>query len=394
MRNWGTIVLGVVATSAALIPIWHYKFKSDDAFLNRCRELRNAEDWNELRAVAADWISTTSRPGDAWMFLADAQAQSGDPLQAIQSLLSVPEDNPKAFEALIIACNMQFDQLNRPLDGVETLHRMIRMRPSSISSRQRLIFFYAVTLQRSLMLSAIYDAIDAGAEPPDAYVYLMLSDHLSFTNGFAANTEWMASDPDNVVFQAARVIQAIDDIESRDDTDRTVVSRYLDTIGDLRKKHPENQTLLRFAFERAVIEFDLARAEELAEEVSADTQDSVLLRLMGWLAFQQGDFERSEDLLSRSIDVFPLDWHTWHELAACRRRLKNPEGAKMAEEAALFGKAIHKEIRQLEDASRIPTEALMRLLSYATQCGDKRITAVLTHRLVTLGQTSAKGQEE
>ncbi|MEQ9411125.1 MAG: hypothetical protein RIK87_25660 [Fuerstiella sp.] len=384
-RLMGVIGVAVLLLGGlSLVPLLTW---SDEQYRARCRELSDAEQWDQLQKVAADWVSAASMPDEAYIYLADAQLNSGQPLLAIENLLRVPPQSHRSFAALITACNLQFGPVNRPLDGVRTLELMIQQRPSSISSHQRLIFFYAVTLQRNRMLAAIYDAIRAGAEPPDAYGYLILADHLSFSNGFTKNSEWLKSDPEAEVFQAARIVQLIDQVKSSEDPAAgAALERYVESFEQLRQKYPENLVLLRSAIERAAENYDIEQVESLLNQVPAGTTDSVILRHQGWLKFQQDQFQDARRLLEQSLSEHALDWHAWHELAACHRRLGNLTEAEEASEIAITGKALRKELLQLEDAAAVSADLLARIGRYAESCGEQRVSAAIHRRLYAMGQ--------
>lgn len=384
---WGMFAVAAVLTLTAIVLMLNYLTWTDEQYRERCRSLSDAEQWDDLEELATKWAASSSMPDEALINLADAQLNSGKPLQAVESLLQVPRRSRRSFAALITACNLQFGPLNRPLEGVNTLKRMISQKPSSISSHQRLIFFYAVTLQREKMLKAIYDAIQLRAEPPDAYSYLMLADHLSFTNGFARNTEWLNENPGTEVFEVARIVQLIDQVQTSEHADQAAgLDRFFETFQQLRRKYPRNPVLLRFGLEQATREFDVDQVAELLRQAPARTEDSVILRNRGWLKFQQGEFEAALKQFQASLQQHALDWNTWHQLAACHRRLGDLENAEEAAARALTGKALRKELMQLENAAAISADLLARIGRYAEDCGENRVSSAIHHRLFAMGQ--------
>lgn len=384
---WGKFAVAAVLTLTVIVLMVNYLTWTDEQYRERCRSLSDAEQWDDLEELATEWAASSSMPDEALINLADAQLNSGKPLKAVESLLQVPRRSRRSFAALITACNLQFGPLNRPLEGVDTLKRMISQKPSSISSHQRLIFFYAVTLQREKMLKAIYDAIQLRAEPPDAYSYLMLADHLSFTNGFARNTEWLNENPGTEVFEVARIVQLIDQVQTSENADQAAgLDRFFATFQQLRRKYPRNLVLLRFGLEQATREFDVDEVAQLLRQAPARTEDSVILRYRGWLKFQQGDFEAALKQFQASLQQHALDWNTWHQLAACHRRLGDLENAEEAAARALTGKALRKELMQLENAAAISADLLARIGRYAEDCGENRVSSAIHHRLFAMGQ--------
>lgn len=372
------ILVSVIGVSVFL---WTQQ-KSDQQFLESCQKLDDQEAWQELKNEASLWIAQADQPDEALTFMAEAEYQLGRPEEAVKNLLQVPRGSKRRFRSFIAASGIQFSELNQPLAGIETLKRMIKMRPSSTTSHQRLIFFYAVTLQRELMLAAIEDAIASNAEPPDAYVYLLLAGKLSFSNGFAKNSEWLRSDPKSELFRAARIIQLLDSVKTSESQQRQrATQEYWKVFHDLRDEYPENIVLAIYEIEQAAEEFDLDRVRSLMDEIPESRLDPVLLKWKGWLELESSQPQIAEGLLLRSIEGFRLDWRVWHDLASCRRRLGDLNGAEQAEQIARVGKELRKEVLQLKNAALIESKTLEKLASYAASCGDNRIALAILKRL-------------
>lgn len=364
---------------------------SDTEFRELCEQLVEQEDWAQLKTAATTWKKSTEIVDEPITFLAEAEYQSGNPETAVQHLLSVPRGNRRSFSSLIAASEIQFEQLNRPLDGVSTLERMIEQRPWSTTSHQRLIFFYAITLQREKMLAAIDRAISMKAEPPDAYVYLLLAGKLSFSNGFAKNSQWLKTSPESELFQVARVIQLLDSVKTSDnEATVSTLPQYRSTFDALRKKYPQNIALLTYAVEEAAAEFDIEAVADLLSRVAEKADDSVLLKWRGWLHLQNGQDEEALAALLQSIEKFALDWRTWHDLAACYRKLGQLDEAARTQQIATVGKQLRKEVLQLKNAALISPETLEKLASYAASCGEDRVAVAILLRLRG-GQTPEAG---
>lgn len=380
-KNRIVIAVVVFATGVSIVFL-SLRGRSADSYEQECRQLADSEQWEQLIHAAQDWLDTHADSDEALIYLAEGQFQSGQPEKAIENLLRIPGRSPKSYAALITACNLQFGPVNRPLDGVETLKIMAVQKPSSVTVRRRLIFFYAVTFQRRAMLDAIYDAIAHRSEPSDAYAYLLIADHLSFTNGFSKNSEWLESDPESELFQVARMVHLIRNVSvAENPAVREKLPDYLKTFEEMRRRYPQNLTLLEAALERAIDDYDVERVEALVADIPPNTDDSVLLRQMAWLRFQQEKFEAAKELLEDSLAQHRLDWHTWHELAACRRRLGDADGAAKASEIAIQGKALRKSVMQLDDTTGLSREMLQEIAEYAENCGEWRVNTAILARL-------------
>ena len=125
----------------------------------------------------------------------------------MDALARVPDSSPKAIPALLFASELQLGDANRPLDVVQTVNRLLNLSPQSITARQRIIFFHAITLQHEEMLRSIREAISMASEPPEVYVYLVIASDLRFSNGFTLTDRWIQSDPENDLLVIARAVQ-------------------------------------------------------------------------------------------------------------------------------------------------------------------------------------------
>lgn len=399
--KWLKALIVVVLIGGGAFGIAHIRGeaggKPDAEFQSECEHLYEEENWEELNQLANDWLQqpdlTLSGRAEALLFAADAELQSGNGSRAVEHLLSVPKSHPKAYQSMLAACNLQFGELNQPQKGVETLKLMLAENPNSIGSWQRLIFFYAMTLQRQKMIDAIFESIRTRSDPPDAYAYLAMADSLSFTNGFEKNSNWLRSDPTNEVFQSARVIHLIDSLKSRgfdkksEDRAGPALKKYFQVFNELRQKHPSSIVLLRYEIKQAIEEFDVEKVEQLLSEIPNSNNDSVLFRYKGWLKFQQNDFDAARNLFLQSIEEFPLDWKSWNELASCYRRLGNLEKSKEAMEVALLGKAIRKEVMQLDNTAKITTPQLKKIQEYAALAGAPMVSERIRIRVDLQQQT-------
>lgn len=376
------MILGGVALTVGVAAIFLLAGKSDEEYLKECEKALDGKNWERLQQVASDWKSQSADSGNAMTFLADAKLHLGMPEEAVEELLRIPKGSRQRYRGLIAAAEIQFGQLNRPLEGIDTLERITEIRPTSSTAHQRIIFFYGVTLQRAKMLEAINKAIDSRAEPPDAYVYLLLAGKLSFSNGFEKNSEWLAGNPDNEIFEVARMIQLIDSVTlSENPTTQKSLPAYWDAFDQLRKKYPDNLALASFEAEKAAKDFALDRMDKILTSIPEEKYDGVLLKWRGWLALQRGNLKAALEMLEKSLDDSRLDWRVWHDLSRCRRRLGDLDGAEQAEQIALVGKQLHKDVLQLPNAGAIQSETLKTLASYAASCGDDRVALAIMLRL-------------
>jgi tetratricopeptide (TPR) repeat protein len=366
------------------------RIRLNAASLAACKAAVAAQDWKTLQQQAEAWLQRSPDDDDAWLMLGEGLSQQGDPLGAAEALCRVSDRSRKVYAALLVASDLQFGEGNRPLDGVRTLQRLIKLRPDSITARQRLLYYYAVTHQRELLLAGIKDAIAHQSEPPDVYVYLLLADHLGFTNGLPKLVKWYQSNPDSeelrvaVILQRNQMIEDSADPSSEAPAEREARDKEFNAV---LSAYPSNHALFRYRCERLIKDFDFVQLGLLLEKAPPGLDsDSLTWRYRGWHAAQTGDFSNAAQCLRRSIELFGMDWHTWQELANVERRLGHLDEAENAAKTALEGKELRKVVVQLPDVRSASGELLKRIGRYAERTGQVEVAAEIDLRLNVWGQ--------
>lgn len=369
---------------------WHQVHRRDeiDRLGKACRTAFAAKEWTELEQNARKWLAWDPLAADALLYLGECRIQQHDPEGAVQALLTIPDSSRKSHPALLIATDLLLGTLNRPDEGVAALKRLIRLKPNSTAARQRLIYFYGVTLQREQFLQAITEAMHAQAEPPEAYVYLMIADHITFSNGFEQAEKWLKSDPTSETLRIARLLQLLDRIDTADSPAPDALKTNAEKqFADLVREFPRNMALYRYRLERAARDFDLPEMESLLAAVppGAD-EDSIVWRHRGWYQLQTNHGDDAERSLRQSLNLFPLDWHTWNDLANALRRQGKTEEAEQVAKTALEGKELRKELVQLPNANDLSVPHLLKIGRYADLVGATDVAEQIRLRIGVMGQ--------
>lgn len=350
----------------------------------QCSDLAAKQDWKSLEEAASEWLELDSSTAEVWLNLAEALEKQGRLAESVECLLSVPRSSPKAKPALLYASEMQLGEARQPSKGIETLRELREIAPAVELVRKQLISLYAMTLQRQKMIDEIYDAFQYHVEPPESYVYLMIADHLSFTNGFQMNTQWFAAEPESELFAVARSVQLVDTLRKLEKTTPETEQQRISAEADLGKlfaKYPANEALRNFLIEDAILKEDVSLVGTMLADLPENTvEDSLLWRFRGWHAMMTQQYPEAEEFYKKSIAQMPLDWHAWHELAAVLRRQAKLDEAESAAQIALTGKELRKECLTLPDASRAPPDLLHRIYLYAVTAGDQRAAKALKYR--------------
>lgn len=356
------------------------------AFAKQCRQLREKADWQQLAQVSKKWQEWDQQSADAILFRAEAAQGQNELADAADLLTQVPENSPKRIPALMSRTTLLMWQLNRPLDGVQTCQQVLELDPRVFLAHQRLIFFYAFTLQNELMLRQIRQSLELGCEPIDAYSYLIMADELTLTNGFEVNNQWLNSNLDQEEFLVARTIyrwkllqlEAFPNAKTLQDIElaETLLSRY-------RERFPKNASLIGFLLDKAMATGDLDQFESLLAVYPSQT-DSRYWRYRGWWLAARDEIEESESAYRESLKIFPLSPTVRHELAGVLRRRQRFEEVAELERLVVLGKQLKEKILKLPDVQKLNSEILREFRDYAQQCGDPLTATSINRRLLKI----------
>jgi tetratricopeptide (TPR) repeat protein len=396
-RRWGYwIVAGVLLTvSAVAIPVglarydsWRVQRSKD--FARNCRKLRQAQDWQQLAAVADEWRAWDTHNADAILFRAEAAQGTSDFPLAADLLHLVPAKSPKRLAALIERTTLLFGPLNQPLEGVRACREVLELEPRAFAIHQRLIQFYAFTLQQEELLRQIYQAIELGCEPVEAYVYLMLADVLTFQNGFEVTNRWLAPDTTQETFLVARTIHlwkhlSMEASPSDDTKEKLRLAEQF--LHEYLEKYPQNLAVLTFFANLGLNNGDVEQVGQLLRRFpDAGHQDGRYWRFKGWLHAALDEYEQAETAYRESLRIYPFSWSVRHELADIVRRKRDfPQVARL-QELALSGKELRQQLMEIPDARSVPNPLLVRIRDYARRCGDDFVADALAKRLSQLHQ--------
>lgn len=374
-----------MAASIAVQPVyswWHQR--RSRAFKLACSVAVRDKDWNKLEALADRWVQWDPANGDGWVYLAEAAAQMGQVERAVEALGRVSNSYSGALEALALRGEMQFGDLNRPYDAVATWKRMLEINRRADVARQRLIYFYSMTFQRSAMLAEIRTAMELECEPPEAYAYFVLANELNFTDGMSVVSKWRDHYPDDETLEVAHAIYVAKYAASGGLPifgQSTVASGDLTPIDACLKKYPANLEVLAFHLEYAIYDGNEPRVLELLQQCPAAAEnDPRFWRYRAWYLASQEQFEEAEKALRKSLELFPADWQTWLLLGNVLRRLGRPEAAEAAD-IALMGKQLKRELFELPNARSLNKQLGEQVYRYLKRTGPDWVWQSLERRL-------------
>jgi len=370
-------------TSPFVYRYWVRKQTAD--YKSRCTAATKARQWKELLEVSSAWRRWSPKDDDALMFIAQGAAESEQLEAAVEALGQVANTYRGALEALATRAEIQQEGLNRPFDAEATWLRMLEINPLADLPRQRLIFFYAMTLQRQKLIAQIEAAIRLGCEPPEAYVYLIMKDSLSFSDGVPLTTRWRMTYPDSEVLAGAQAVYVAKQTEQEKVAAfaSQTTSPDADAIVDkCLEKYPGNLEALMVKLDRAIFEGDPQRVLGLMQTAPKEAEeDCRFWRAKGWLLATNGRPEEAARSLRRAIELNPFDWQARWIFADVLRRLGKNEDADRVAQLAMQGKLLQRKILARPSARDIDEELLAEMHSYMRETSPPWILAAFESRL-------------
>lgn len=341
--------------------------------------------WDDLDTVATGWVEWDTENADAWLFLAEAAIRKDDYARAVTCLGMLSDEDPKVIPALIERVRICFEHLNQPLEAVATCERILRIEPRASRAHSRLIFFYAMSLQRRELVRSVRRAIEACAEPPDAYVYLFGADWLLFSNALTVNSHWLESHPE---FEPFLVAQAalVASMAPGDKTDpfaseslqggsETLMNEYL-------LRFPDNLEVLAFHLKKHADAGDLDELAELLSRAPVDAEnDNRFWRYKGVYHAERGELEEAAEAFRNALKCHCYDWQARHRLSVVLRLSRRPDEAERQAQLAEQGKEIEREIKNLKSVQAASKELLGKMADYALAGGDGEVAEALNLRL-------------
>lgn len=376
------------------------KYARVQSLSQSCREALDAGDWGRVEDLAARWRFWDRSTAAPLVYLAEAASQTKQYDQAVAWLGELPDDDPMTPAALVSRSSILFEALNQPVEGAATLERALKIQPKITEAWRRLIYFYAFTLQRHRMVECAYAAIHHDCDLPETYVYLMLSDCLSFANAYEQNTKWLRGNPDAELFQVARALYRIKtkalDVESEAQTDGPSdadgTPYHQKIIAEHLRTYPGNLELVAYAVERAMTKGDVEEVARLLSLAPAESaQDNRFWRCQGWLHGIRGELKAAEACYQKALALVPYDHRSRHFLASIERRLKRLDLVKPLEDLSFEGKQLRTDLLRMPTIDKVPVPMLKRMSAHARRCGDDTAAnklAVQVQRLEAAENTS------
>lgn len=349
-----------------------------------CKAAIEVKDWQTLERESSAWLRYDPEADDALIFLAEAAVQQDDAERAVDCLGRVNDQYQGALAALSVRAEIQLADLAKPWDAEASWERMLRINPLATVAHQRLIYLYAMTLQKDKLLAAIKRAIEVGSEPPEAYSYLLLSNSLNFSDGLKKTTRWLRKNPGDPVLEVAQALfaakQSLDN-ELATSGEASVIPGDRGLLLKCLEKYPRNRELIAFELDYAIFNGDEDRVVELLSLGAENAeQDARFWGARGWLLERRNQLPEAVEALSWAVELDPFRWQSRWLLADVYRKLGQAEQARVQSEISLLGKELQFQLLERPTARDITPELVERISDYLQRLQQKQVWQALNRR--------------
>lgn len=383
----GLLTLILLASGAiAIKPTYNWWHARQSRYYdNACEEAAHTESWEYLESISRQWVEWDPGASKGWVHLADALLRQGDVQGAVDALDRIDDRYPGALDALAIRGDILFSDLNQPYAAMENWERMLRINDAATVARQRMIYFYAITMQREKMRQEIFRAIELEGEPPEAYTYLYLAYDINFSDGLRLTRKWLESYPDDETLQVASAVYLA---TFQTDNSLSIMETSPVAAGDqsavnrLRNIYPDNIELLSFFLAKAVYEGNQADVLNILKDAPSSAEaDPRFWSARGWYLLEQEQFEDAAKALRTALSLNPFDWKSRNLLSSVLRQLNQPEEAAEESRLSLIGKELNQELFELPNARLIGNDLAQRIYDFSLEIGAEEMHRGLERRL-------------
>ncbi len=383
-----TLILWVIGIAAVACTVGGYQWLANRRFQEHVSAARFAVavgDWMEAEKHATAWTKAAPQDTEAWIALAEATRQLRQFDRTADCLGRVADSDPQAVKLLTLRGDLVLSELRQPFLAIENWQRILRIAPETSVAHQRLIYLYAITQQRTAMVSQIRTAVKLGCESSEAYLYLLISSNLQFSDGYLRVSEWRKTLPDNEILEVAQAIYAAKLPQSKSlrlfgETRLTADAKEL--LSQCQVKYPRNAEILAILADRAVTGGDIDFLRQLLSEVPPELkEDSRFWRFRGWLALAEKRTTEAIAAYEQALQLHPFDWRSRHELAEALRLAGQSERTQELAAAARLGKDLEHRIFELPNSAAVNPQLLEEILNFAVNCGDIEVADSIRRRL-------------
>lgn len=393
MKNVKLFILFALLVAATAILFIGSQYRHQAKLAQVRKDARTAmlkKDWSGGKQLCRRWLDRSPGNADALLLLAQAHSELKEWKQLVETLGKVPASDPRYAAALIEKSEVEWSALNLPFEGLQTAQEAVKYEPKAIQAHARIIAFFAMTFQRSKMISAIRDAIRSEGEPREAYLYLVLADEPVFVNAIDLNSRWLSAAPDSEQFRVGLAIQMalhvfLDAVAQAKEEAFEKEKEALQRLGEFSEQYPGNIELLSVMLEHAIEEGNRNKVGQLLQQVPKESvQDHMIWTAKGWFHTARDELEPAEAAFQKALQLHPSSERAQHEYASLLRLKGQIQLAQNFQEKARVGTELRKKILKLENARQASEPLMKEIQDYFDLCGDKLVARALGKRLMDI----------
>jgi tetratricopeptide (TPR) repeat protein len=369
-------VMLIVGISVAAIPVFYWWHARQTRFYSdACQAASEAESWERLKRISTEWVEWDPTSSEGWVHVADARLKLSEFEAAADAMARVDESHPNVLRILEARGDLLFSELNRPYEAVENWRHMLEIDELSTVARQRLIYFYAITMQREKMREEILRAMELRCEPLESYAYLLLAYEVTFSDGLRLTRKWLESYPEDETLKVASAVYLAKFAENntiRVLGTRSVGEGDLSVVSDYLETYPDNLEILAFHLEKAVFEGDENRVVEILGMCPPSAErDCRFWRARGWLLALRERYDEAAVALEKCIELNPFDWRGRLFLSGVLRQLGRFDEANLHSDLQTEGKELQEILFLRPNARSIDQPLANRIFQYAVRTGPE-----------------------
>jgi len=353
-------------------------------FKKSCVVARDQGEWSRMQLIAEKWTDWDPESDDACVFVAEGYFQHGRLREAAVELGKVSDEYQGAVSALMLRGEILFGDLGLPYEAEANWKRMLSIEPASTHAHQRLIYFYALTLQRGKLVTQIREAIKLRCESPEAYSYLILANSLNFTSAATVISEWSKKLPDDETLEVALAIYTGKNEETSavGVAEKSPVAPGDQTlIVECLNKYPHNLEVLAYHIDRKIFYDDVASVVELlAASPESALNDARFWRYRGWLLKRTKDYDAALKAFHQSLQFDPFAWRPRFEIATIRRLQGDTDAADSVSDIAQMGKRLEENLYET-DGRALTWGLVEEMRDYVIRLDDLTLLAALDDRI-------------
>ena len=399
------LYLLVVALAAGSVFVglrWQHAKKIRQSQL-LCEQLQSQRNWTKLLIAAREWQRIEPGRREALRAGATAGKELYQAASTFEFLRDYPRESKDDIPWLTLLVDLQFGPLHKPEDGAETCREILRLDPDSASTRQRLLFFYAVTVQPVELLHVAYQAAESREDLPEFYVYAFLADGLKLSNALIRIQQWLNGNTRDELLMVAYALNTarnldggvppVDEMQAA--ALRQAQQQRTQFLQKLRSMFPDNHQVLAYDLGQAVESGQaIAVANALSRATVVADEDYRFWRARGWLFLKVGDLKEAEQAFLEAIRLHPLDWRTRYYFADWARRSNDLILAEKLFRLAAEGKSLETDLLAATDMRTIDPALLERLAVFSEKCQANQVATRLRLHLADEPVTSHPGSTE